>query len=103
MTRRPASTTMPAGGTSQPHRIQLVQDPKVARRQKRERDQTNTARATLFQLETLVPAPYWPDEELPRRNPAPTLAVLKAATAYINYLVILVDLITSTQAAIVPE
>ena len=48
-------------------------------------------------LETLVPTPHWPNEKegLPRRNPAPQLAVLKAATAYINHLAYLADPTTS--------
>jgi hypothetical protein len=79
---------MPAGGTTLPHRIQPVQDPKVAKRNHRERARIKMVRATYAKLEALIPTSHWPSHKkgLPRRDPAPQLAVIKAATAYINYL-----------------
>ena len=79
---------MPAGGTTLLPWIKPVQDPKIAKRNHREKARIEVIRATYAKLEALIPTSQWPShkEGLPRRKPAPRLEVIKAAIAYINNL-----------------
>ena len=79
---------MPAGGTTLLPWIRPVQDPKIAKRNRGEKARAKVIRDTCAKLEAIIPTSHWPSHKkgLPRRDPAPQLAVIKAATAYINHL-----------------
>ena len=93
---------MAGGETNRPQRIRPVQDPRVARRNKREQDRVRVIKQAYARLEAAIDPSMRPPCK-PRLAQTPRLAVLRATIDYINNLAIQHDTLLDDPGTTTPS